>query len=64
MNGAVGQNTGAGPQRRCIEPGAIACIKAAPMDEDGSFNFACSTTYLEAMTERAKVVIVETCGPS
>jgi acyl-CoA hydrolase len=47
--------------RRFIEPVDIACIKTAPLDEQGFFNFGCSTSYLEAMTERAKVVIVETC---
>jgi len=38
--------------RRFIEPVDIACIKTAPMDEHGYFNFGCSTTYLGAMTER------------
>jgi len=47
--------------RRFIEPVDIACIKSAPMDERGFFNFGCNTTYLEAMTERARVVIVEVC---
>jgi acyl-CoA hydrolase len=31
------------------------------MDEHGDFNFGCSTTYLQAMTERAHIVIVEVC---
>jgi acyl-CoA hydrolase len=47
--------------RRFIEPVDVACIKTAPMDEHGYFNFGCSTTYLGAMTERARVVIVEAC---
>jgi acyl-CoA hydrolase len=47
--------------RRFIEPVDVACIKTAPMDEQGYFNFGCSTTYLAAMTERARVVIVEAC---
>jgi len=42
----------------------IACIKTAPMDEDGFLKRGFNTTYLEPMAERAKVVIVETCGPS
>ena len=47
--------------RRFIEPVDVACIKTAPMDEYGNFNFGCSTTYLEAMIERARLVIVEEC---
>ena len=47
--------------RRFIDPVDVACIKTAPMDVDGCFNLGCSTTYLEAMTERARVVIVEAC---
>ncbi len=48
--------------RRFIDPIAVACIKTAPMDAAGCFNFGCSTTYLRAMIDRARVVIVETCG--
>jgi acyl-CoA hydrolase len=47
--------------RRFIAPVDVACFKTAPRDEQGFFNFGCSTTYLEAMTERARVVIVESC---
>ncbi len=47
--------------RRFIDPVDVACIKTAPLDEDGNFNFGCSTTYLEAMIERARVLIVEEC---
>ena len=50
-----------GYYRRFIEPINVACIKTAPMDEHGYFNFGCNTTYLEAMIERARVVVVETC---
>jgi acyl-CoA hydrolase len=46
--------------RRFIDPISVACIKTAPMDEHGMFSFGCSTTYLRAMTERARVIIVET----
>jgi acyl-CoA hydrolase len=48
--------------RRFIDPVDVACIKTAPMDTQGFFNLGCSTTYLEAMLERAKVVIVEACA--
>jgi acyl-CoA hydrolase len=47
--------------RRFIEPIGVACIKTTPMDADGYYSFGCSTTYLRAMTERARIVIVETC---
>jgi len=47
--------------RRFIEPVDVVCIKTAPKDPRGYFNFGCSTSYLEAMTERARVVIVEAC---
>ena len=47
--------------RRFIEPIDIVCIKTAPKDENGFYNFGCSTTYLEALTERARAVIVEVC---
>lgn len=47
--------------RRFIEPTDVACIKCAPRDDQGFFNFGCSTTYLDAMTERARLVIVEAC---
>jgi acyl-CoA hydrolase len=38
----------------------VACIKTAPMDSQGYFNFGCSTSYLRAMIERSRTVIVET----
>ncbi|MGH7814581.1 MAG: acetyl-CoA hydrolase/transferase family protein [Candidatus Binataceae bacterium] len=38
----------------------VACLKTAPMDEHGFFNFGPSVTYHKAITERAKTVIVET----
>ena len=47
--------------RRFIDPVDIACIKTAPIDDQGFFNFGCSTTYLGAMTERARVLVVEAC---
>src|ERR1700722_3122026 len=38
----------------------IAIIKTAPMDEHGFFNFGGSVSYLKALTEKARTVIVET----
>jgi len=48
--------------RRFIDRTDVVCIKTAPMDRDGFFNFGPNTTYHRAMTERAKLVIVETCS--
>lgn len=48
--------------RRFLEPVDVVCIKTAPMDRDGMFNFGCSTTYLQAMTERARHIVVEACA--
>ena len=38
----------------------VAIMKTAPMDEHGFFNFGGSVTYLKAVTEKARKVIVET----
>jgi acyl-CoA hydrolase len=38
----------------------VAIIKTAPMDEHGFFNFGGSVSYLKAVTEKARIVIVET----
>jgi acyl-CoA hydrolase len=38
----------------------IAVIKTAPMDEHGFFNFGGSVSYLKALTEKARIMIVET----
>jgi len=46
--------------RRFVDPIGVACIKTAPMDAQGYFNLGCSTTYLRAMMERARVIVVET----
>jgi acyl-CoA hydrolase len=56
-------NFGEGPDlyRRFIETVDVACIKTTPMDAHGYFNFGGSVTYHKAMTERAKILIVETC---
>lgn len=48
--------------RRFIDPVDIAVLKVARMDQDGWFNFGPSTLWLKALTERAKVVIVEECA--
>jgi acyl-CoA hydrolase len=48
--------------RRFLEPVDLVCIKTAPVDAGGFFNFGCSTTYLAALTERARRIVVETCA--
>ena len=69
----IPMNFGEAPDyyRRFIEPVDVVCVKTAILDERGYFNLGCSTSYLEAVIERARVVIVETsetmphvCGPA
>jgi acyl-CoA hydrolase len=59
----IPMNFGEAPDyyRRFVERVDVACIKTAPMDEHGYFNFGPCCSYLKALTERAKLVIVETC---
>jgi acyl-CoA hydrolase len=47
--------------RRFVDPIGVACVKTTPMDAEGNFNLGCSTSYLRAMMERARVVVVEAC---
>jgi acyl-CoA hydrolase len=50
-----------GYYHRFIDPVDVVCIKTAPIDADGCFNFGASTAYIGAIVERARVVVVETC---
>ena len=45
--------------RRFIDPVDIAVFKTAPIDENGCFSFGASSTYTQAIIERARCVIVE-----
>jgi acyl-CoA hydrolase len=58
----IPMNFGEAPDyyRRFIDPPDVVAIKTCPMDEHGYFNFSASVTYAKALTERAKVLIVET----
>jgi acyl-CoA hydrolase len=58
----IPMNFGEAPDyyRRFIPPVDVVCLKTCPMDEHGYFNFGPTSAYLKAMTERARVVIVET----
>jgi acyl-CoA hydrolase len=59
----IPMNFGEAPDdyRRFVDPIDVVCVKTAPMDEKGFFNFGGAVTYHKAMTERAKILIVETC---
>ena len=46
--------------RRFVDPIDVVCIKTAPMDEHGFFNFGGAVTYHKALSERAKLLVVET----
>jgi len=47
--------------RRFIDPPDVICLKTCPMDAHGYFNFGGAVAHAKAVTERAKIVIVETC---
>ncbi|MCW1918364.1 butyryl-CoA:acetate CoA-transferase [Rhodobacter sp. KR11] len=47
--------------RRFIDPVDIVVLKVAPMDKDGWFNWGPSTLWLKALTERARLIVVEEC---
>ena len=58
----IPMNFGEAPDyyRRFIERVDVACLQTAPMDAHGFFNFGITVTFLKAITERAKTLIVET----
>jgi acyl-CoA hydrolase len=60
----IPMNFGEAPDyyRRFIEPIDVVCIKTCPMDSKGYFNFGLAVANTKAITERAKVLIVETCA--
>ena len=60
----IPMNFGEAPDyyRRFIDPVDVVCIKTAPMDAHGYFNFGGAVSYQKALTERAKVLVVETCA--
>jgi acyl-CoA hydrolase len=59
----IPMNFGEAPDyyRRFLSPPDVVAVKTCPMDEHGYFNFSASVTYAKALTERAKLLIVETC---
>ncbi len=58
----IPMNFGEAPDyyRRFVDPIDVVCIKTAPRDAHGWFNFGGAVSYHKALTERAKVLIVET----
>jgi acyl-CoA hydrolase len=58
----IPMNFGEAPDyyRRFIDPIDVVCIKTCPMDAQGFFNFGGAVAHVKAMTERAKVLVVET----
>ncbi len=59
----IPMNFGEAPDlyRRFIDRVDVACIKTAPMDAHGYFNFGGAVTYQRAMCERAQTIVVEPC---
>ncbi|MGH7894773.1 MAG: 4-hydroxybutyrate CoA-transferase, partial [Candidatus Binatia bacterium] len=59
----IPMNFGEAPDyyRRFIDPIDVVCIKTCPMDAHGFFNFGGAVAHTKAVTERAKVLVVETC---
>jgi len=57
----IPMNFGEAPDyyRRFVDPIDIVCVKTAPMDEHGFFNFGGAVTYQKAMCERARTLVVE-----
>src|SRR5512138_402856 len=58
----IPMNFGEAPDyyRRFVDPVDVVCLRTAPMDEHGWFNFSGAVTYHKALVERAKLVVVET----
>lgn len=59
----VPMNFGEAPDfyRRFIDHVDVVCLKTAPMDERGYFNFGGAVSYQRALCERARKIIVEPC---
>ncbi len=57
----IPMNFGEAPDyyRRFLPPVDLICIQATPMDAHGWFNFGIATTYLAAVIERARRVVIE-----
>ena len=60
--GYIPMNFGEAPDyyRRFVDPPDVVCIKTCPMDAHGYFNFSASVSYLKALTERARRLVIET----
>jgi len=60
----IPMNFGEAPDyyRRFLDPVDVVCIKTCPMDEQGYFNLGPAVAHVKAATERARILIVETCA--
>ncbi|MGH7788327.1 MAG: acetyl-CoA hydrolase/transferase family protein [Candidatus Binatia bacterium] len=60
----IPMNFGEAPDyyRRFIDPIDVVCLKTCPMDAHGYFNFGLAVANTKAITERATVLVVETCA--
>ena len=59
----IPMNFGEAPDyyRRFLPPIDVVCLRTTPMDEHGYFNFGAAAAYLKAASERARILLVETC---
>ena len=55
----IPMNFGEAPSyyRRFLDPVDVVCVRTAPMDAEGRFNFGMSNAHLLAITEKAKKII-------
>ena len=59
----IPMNFGEAPSyyRRFLDPVDLLCVRTAPMDADGNFNFGMTNASVPAIAERARKIIVEVC---
>jgi acyl-CoA hydrolase len=57
----IPMNFGEAPDyyRRFIDPVDVVCLRAAPMDSHGWFNFGATNAYITALLEKARIIVVE-----
>ncbi|HEY2773949.1 MAG TPA: acetyl-CoA hydrolase/transferase C-terminal domain-containing protein [Candidatus Binatia bacterium] len=58
----IPMNFGEAPSyyRRFLDPIDVVCIKTTPMDDEGWFHFGAANCHLKAVTEKARILVVET----
>jgi acyl-CoA hydrolase len=57
----IPMNFGEAPDyyRRFIEPVDVVCLRTAPMDGHGWFNFGATNAFVTALLEKARIIVVE-----